>query len=248
MASPISLWRTGVVTVSILLGNGDGTFGMSSSPAMGGVPQFVAVGDFNGDGTPDLAVVMAATDLDLGSVSILLGRGDGTFRLGMSNSFATGETPVSAAVGDFNGDGIPDLATANYGGNTVSILVGKGDGTFTLKSSPATSLPLSVAVADFNGDGIPDLATANAGSSTVSILLGIGDGTFILKSSPGTGVEPSSVAVGDFDGDGIPDPAVWSYPSGTVSILLGIGDGTFILNSSPAVGGPLGSPSEPNLG
>ena len=215
----------------------------SASPATGVLPMSIAVGDFNGDGIPDLAVA----NLDSNTVTILLGNGDGTFTAA-SASPATGSAPESIALGDFNGDGIPDLAVANFGSNTVTILLGNGDGTFTAASaSPATGhAPYSIAVGDFNGDGIPDLAVANTGSRTVTILLGNGDGTFTAASaSPATGVWPYSIAVGDFNGDGIPDLAVANECGndsrcgsvGTVTILLGNGNGTFTAASaSPAMG------------
>jgi hypothetical protein len=162
-------------TVSILLGNGTGTFTQATdSPIavdsiLGTNPDFVAVGDFNGDGILDFAVATFGGDEFM---YIFLGNGTGTFRLAGS-IFPAGSGPVSVAVADFNGDGIPDLAVANEVQNTVSILLGNGDGTFALKSSPSTgNNPYSVATADFNGDGIPDLAVANYEGGTVSILLG----------------------------------------------------------------------------
>jgi hypothetical protein len=161
--------------VSILLGNGTGTFTQATdSPIavdsiLGTNPDFVAVGDFNGDGILDFAVATFGGDEFM---YIFLGNGTGTFRLAGS-IFPAGSGPVSVAVADFNGDGIPDLAVANEVQNTVSILLGNGDGTFALKSSPSTgNNPYSVATADFNGDGIPDLAVANYEGGTVSILLG----------------------------------------------------------------------------
>jgi len=126
------------------------------------------VGDFNGDGIPDLAVANVTGSV---GVTILLGNGDGTFRAASAIQ-ATGSQPASIAVGDFNGDGIPDLAVVNTGSDTVTILLGNGDGTFTHSSnSPETGdFPSFVAIGDFNGDGIPDLAVANWGGNTVSIL------------------------------------------------------------------------------
>jgi hypothetical protein len=141
----------------------------------GDIPQSVAVGDFNADGKPDLAVANGSSPG--GSVSLLLGRGDGTFHIAVS--FAAGAAPHSVAVGDFNGDGKVDLAVANAGGDNVSVLLGRGDGTFqTAADYDVGASPYSVAVGDFNGDGKADLAVANAGAGTISVLLGRGDGTF----------------------------------------------------------------------
>ena len=218
-------------TVTILLGNGDGTFTATPvSPATGAQPLSIAVGDFNGDGKPDLAVANSGSN----TVTILLGNGDGTFTRAASP--ATGNTPEFVAVGDFNGDGKQDLAVANSGSNTVTILLGNGDGTFTAAASPATgSTPYSIAVGDFDGNGKADLAVANYGSNTVTILLANGDGTFRPgPESPGTGGLPESVAVGDFNGDGKADLAVVSFNTNEVRILLGNGDGTFMGTASPA--------------
>jgi hypothetical protein len=130
------------------------------------------------------------------------------------------------AVGDFNGDGKLDLAVANEGSNTVSILLGDGTGNFTAASSTSTgTAPQSVAMGDFNGDGKLDLAVANEGSNTVSdsntvsILLGDGTGNFTTASSAATGEAPLSVAVGDFNGDGKLDLAAVTFDGG-VSVLL----------------------------
>jgi hypothetical protein len=182
----------------------------------------VAVGDFNGDGKLDLAVV----DYDTGVVCILLGNGDGTFRPQVQ--YAAGTFPRAVAVGDFNGDGKLDLVVANSGGNNVSVLLGNGDGTFKAAVNYSTgSSPGSVAVADFNGDGKLDLAVANSGSNNVSVLLGNGDGTFQAAVNYPTSAQPSSVAVGDFNRDGKLDLVTANGSSNNVSVLLGNGDGTF---------------------
>jgi len=182
----------------------------------------VAVGDFNGDGKLDLAVV----DYDTGVVSVLLGNGDGTFQPQVE--YATGTSPRGVAVGDFNGDGKLDLVVANSGDNDVSVLLGNGDGTFQPAVNYGTgSLPGSVAVADFNRDGKLDLVVANSGSNNVSVLLGKGDGTFAAAVNYPTAVQPSSVAVGDFNRDGKLDLVTANGSSANVSVLLGNGDGTF---------------------
>ena len=216
-----------------------GTAGLNLIPST--LPEFsptsLAVGDFNGDGIPDLAVS------EFG-VNILLGNGDGTFRAGV---LAPGFLPYIEffAVGDFNGDGKLDLAVA-YCNDTfptsqpgaVEILLGNGDGTFNLAAgSPATgNTPTAIATGDFNGDGNLDLTIANGSSNTVTILLGNGNGTFTAAASPATGNSPSSLAVGDFNGDGKPDLAVTNATDNTVTILLGNGDGTFKAAASPVTG------------
>ena len=214
-------------SVFVLLGNGDGTFTQASNPAVGGCPSSVAVGDFNGDGIPDLAV---AVDTDAngvpGSVTILLGKGDGTFMPG-AQSPAAGDNPIYIVTGDFNGDGILDLAVANLFANTsspgtVMVLLGNGDGTFTPAAvSPVVGfLPYSVAVGDFNGDGKADLVTSNAGSDTVTVLLGNGDGTFTVTANPKVGATPNFAAAGDFNGDGLSDLAAANNDALSVSVLL----------------------------
>jgi hypothetical protein len=150
---------------------------------------------------------------------------------------ATGTKPFSIAAQDFNHDGIPDLAVANSGDGTVSVLLGIGDGTYQAQTTYKTgSGPYSVAVGDFNGDGNPDLAVANFSDNTVSILLGNPDGTFQTQKTYATGSAPNSIAVGDFNGDGSLDLAVANSTDGTVSILLGKGDGTFQAQQTYATG------------
>ena len=193
----------------------------------GSGPQSVAVGDFNGDGKPDLAVVNSYSN----NVSILLGNGDGTFQIHVD--YPTGAQPGSVAIGDFNGDGKLDLAVVNSYSNNVSVLLGNGNGTFQPAVSYGTGSgtgPAFVAVGDFNRDGKLDLAVANSNSSNVSVLLGNGDGTFQTAVNYDVGGAPTSIAVGDFNHDGKLDLAVAvpvPGPSTYVSMLLGNGDGTF---------------------
>ncbi len=204
-------------------------FGAKTDFATGTNPFFVAVGDLNGDGNPDLVTANAPTN----NVSILLGTGTGSF--GAKTDFATGATPRSAAIADVNGDGKPDLAVANNGGSTVSILLGNGDGTFATQVPYATgSDSIAVAVSDFDGDGKPDLAVTTSGG--VSVLLGNGDGTFATQITYAAGAGPVSVAVSDFNRDGKPDLAVANALANTTSILLGNGDGTFATQVPYATG------------
>jgi hypothetical protein len=228
--------------VSILLGNGDGTFQPALNVAAGKNPFSIAVDDFNADGRLDVVVANngqnPAGGWLAGSVSVLLGNGDGTFQTHVD--YATGAGPDSVAVGDFNGDHVLDLAVAARSENVVSVLLGHGDGTFQPHVDYAAGGASAVAVADFNHDGKPDLAVAGQFSGpAVGILEGNGNGTF----QPAVGYAAvyligRSVAAGDFNGDGHVDLVVTSgtYGSG-VSVLLGNGDGTFSQPSTlPSVG------------
>jgi FG-GAP-like repeat/Cep192 domain 4 len=208
-------------SVSVLLGNGNGTFQPPASYDVGSAPNWVAVGDFNRDGKLDLAVV----NQNSFNVSVLLGKGDGTFQAAVE--YAVGMFPLSVTVGDFNGDGNLDLAVTNDGSNNVSVLLGKGDGTFHSAVNYSTGVnPVGVAVGDFNRDGRLDLTVADAGNE-VSVLLGKGDGTFETAVNYGAGSQPQSLAVADFNRDGKLDLAVANVDSNNVSVLLGRGDGTF---------------------
>jgi hypothetical protein len=240
-------------SVDVLLGNGNGTFKSAVTYPTGGIESVAAsVGDFNGDGAQDLAVVnnCATGTCASGEVSVLLGQGNGTFQPALSFP-SGGYQSLGIATGDFNGDRILDMAIANNcadsscaSGGTVTVLMGKGDGTF----KPAVSYPsggqgaFSVVVGDFNGDGLLDLAVANdcassgcSGGGSVGILLGNRDGTFkpaITYASGGQGAY--SLVVADFNNDGIADLAVVNdcansacANGGSVGVLLGNGDGTF---------------------
>ena len=202
---------------------------------VGVLPRAVTVADFNNDGKPDLAVVNAGpSSASQSSVSVLLGNGSGSFQPAVTtsvlNSGAGNGNAQSVAVGDFNRDGLPDLAlnTAGPSGPAVEVLLGKGDGSFQPNHLilPVGQIPLSVAAGDFDGNGALDLVTANS-QGTVSVLLGNGDGTFRPRVDLAVGAAPSAVAVGDFNGDGRLDVVTAQQLTDTVCVLLGHGDGTF---------------------
>jgi hypothetical protein len=210
--------------LSILLGYGDGAFNLvQPAPIFFASANYLAAGDFNGDGRLDIVVVPAfAPNI---TFTIFLGNGDGTFTQVAGAAPTVGTNPSAIAVGDFNGDGKLDLAAANSADNTVTILLGNGDGTF----APAPGSPISVgttpyalAVGDFTGSGNLGLAIANIGSNNVTILLGNGDGTFTQAAgSPvAVGKAPAAIVTADFNGSGRLGFAVANASDSTISILV----------------------------
>jgi len=223
-------------------------------------PVAITTGDFNGDGNLDVA----AANNDSGDVSVLLGQGDGTlidagttFRIGTPDLAA----PAALAVGDFNGDGKPDVVVADEIGNTVSVLLNSGTTPLfdaSINSNAGTS-PEAVVVADFNGDGKLDVATADNLDDTATVLLGTGDGHFVppsfcstqpaqpcrqnsecpdggtcdARSALSSGAAPTALVAVDLDGDGKLDLVVANSAgnpqttSGSLIVFKGLGDGTF---------------------
>jgi hypothetical protein len=209
-------------TVSVLLGNGDGSFKAHVDYATGTAPQPIAVGDFNGDGNLDLVTGSGSI------VSILLGNGDGTFRryVNYLGEFA----PEEIAVADLNGDNKLDLALASACCNTAAVLLGNGDGRFQPDVEYNTGAsPYGIVAGDFNGDGKADLVTVNYTGNSVSLLLGNGDGTFQANADFTAGIGPCcSVGGGDFNGNGALDVAVPNFSAGgesSTSVLLNAASG-----------------------
>ena len=177
------------------------------------------------------------------SAEILEGRDAPALFGPIDHSFTVGSSPVSVVASDFNGDGIPDLATANFGSNNGTVLLGTGSGAFSSAGIfPTGTGPFALTTGDFNGDGKVDLAAVNFNGSSVAVLIGTGNGTFNpapLFLVP-TGVSPTDVVAADFNGDGREDLAVSNLGSGTATILLGQGDGTFTSSTIAAGSGPEG--------
>jgi hypothetical protein len=213
--------------LSILVGNGDGTFRPPKTYSSVIAPISVAVADFNHDGKLDLAL---ATYLD-NSVTIMLGNGDGTFSQGPI--LKAPSSPMFVAVGDFNHDGNQDVVAVELGPgcDCIAVFLGNGDGTFqSVVNTPILdAIPSELAVGDFDHDGVLDVAVTEVFGSTdqVSIWLGNGQGSFHEGNSYALGSSPQSVAAADFNHDGNVDLAVGVFEGGVVSVLLGNGDGTF---------------------
>ena len=242
-------------TVTVLLGNGDGTFTEApGSPfAVGAQPRAVAIADFNNDGKLDFAVANSGDN----TISTFFGNGDGTFTPFPKSPFAlptSMQEPVAMVHGNFRnitGSGF-DLAIVNETTNNAAILEASGDNTFDGTFAVATgspfgtgSAPIAIAAGDLNSDGIPDLAIINSGDSTISIFLNNGDATFATAAgSPLTttsGANPSGVVIADFTNDGIGDIAVTNQGVSTLGIYIGLGLGRYLPQielSTPA--GPQG--------
>lgn len=188
--------------VTILLGKPDGTFQTRPDVYVGGGPTGLAVGDFNGDRIPDLAVSNGSLGLEV--ILISLGNGDGTFRNG--GSAPVGNEPYAVVVGDFNRDRKLDLAVANLAAGSVSVLLGNGDSTFHPAANyPTGTGPVGLKAGDFNKEGKLDLAVCANVSNAVMVFLGNGDGTFQTPLSFPPGGFCNSVARGDLNHDGKPD-------------------------------------------
>ena len=205
--------------------------------------QFMELGDFNGDRITDIVAISSTNNQN--EISVLLGQGDGEFNSSITSQVTAQITDI--VTGDFNGDGITDLAISNGKSNNsipgeVLILEGQTDGSFKnpIKYEVGIS-PQDIIAADFDGDGIQDLATANNRGGDVSLLLGKADGTFgnvqnVAVANPPGGIsflDRSSLKAGDFNGDGIADLAVEvrnpdnRFINKGINILLGDGNGNF---------------------
>jgi VCBS repeat protein/Big-like domain-containing protein/FG-GAP repeat protein len=209
-------------TVSVRLGDGAGAFATAPIPFNIGpaaAPSSLTIGDFNNDGNADLAVTNQGPD----TITVLLGNGTGVFAPSPPlPPLPPGSDPNSVVTADFNGDGILDLATANRGNSSVSVLLGIGPGLFGAPTPFAVpGGPVNLAITDINGDGTFDLAVATL-SGFPAVLLGNGNGTF----APGPNLPllgpASGVAPGDYDGDGAIDLALANV-AGVVPVLLNTG-------------------------
>ena len=201
-----------------------GQFIPTNTIPVGAGPRFIATADLNNDGRPDL---IAANSL-ANTVTVLLNNGAGAFTEAPGSPVEVGASPQFLAIADFNGDGKPDIATANSPDNTVTVLLGNGAGGFLrAPGSPfgagafpqfvavrAGKSPRSPTVADFDGDGLPDVVTLNSADNTITLLPGNGRSEVTIPAGP----TPVSAAAADFNGDGEPDLAVVNAGDNTVTI------------------------------
>jgi hypothetical protein len=249
----VASWSTPVpiVSVSVLLGNGDGTFqAQRVTNVANSSCQCLAIGDFNGDSKLDVALPVSLPQLGESALAVMLGNGDGTFQPPVTANPGPFPTPNCFQAADFNNDGILDIVsgteTNSSIGTPISVFLGKGDGTFQPPVNTTALLgPGGLAVADFTGDGKLDLAFStppNVGNS-VLVLPGNGDGTFQQAISTAFPYEDSCCLYSaDLNGDRKQDLVLGGSP---ITVLLGNGDGTFQLPGLSAYdlsgGGPLGA-------
>lgn len=232
MFSPISRLVQAVLVCCLLIAVFAGTaraqaFSTHLTYNSGGEnPNSGAIGDFNGDNKPDIALANVLH----ANLSVLLNKGDGTFHTAVN--YSADRNPESIVTADFNGDGKLDLVTGNFFGGlfstgNISVLLGNGNGTFQPAVPFEVGSPVQMAVADLNGDSKLDLVTASWLGNKASVLLGNGNGTFQAAVTYSVGSEPRGVAIADFNGDTKLDLAVTNGQSANTSILLGNGNGTF---------------------
>ena len=221
--------------VSVLLGNGTGSFVAATPVPVTNGPREVEAADLDGDGDIDFL----ATNYSGNNVTVALNNGNATFT---TSSVAVGTVPRGLAIGDLDGDGDIDFVAANYQSNTVSVMLNNGNAAFAqaVGSPVATGTrPVAVALADFDGDHDVDIAVTSNNTNNVSILLNNGSGAFAAAPSAATGAGPRGIAAGDIDGDGDNDLVVANFSANTLSILLNNGAAGF------AAGTPLTTGNNP---
>jgi hypothetical protein len=226
----IAVVNFGTDSIVLQFGIGDGTFLLddSYSTGDGSQPNTLAIADFNKDGRLDIAVANPGSN----TIGVFLGFGSKPFSRVLLGKTGTNSQPHSVATGDFNNDGLSDIAIANYGTNNVGIYLAVRNAlpdTMLTYSTGIDSAPYFVAVGDFNNDNNSDIAVANFNSDNVAILRGNGNGSFTIATTYSTedGSHPCAIAIADFDNNNILDIAVANAGTNTILILHGFENGTF---------------------
>jgi hypothetical protein len=233
-------------TISVYLASGPGTFQAATTYPTCGGPTAVIAEDLDLTGLPDIAITCNSPTSN--AIELFLNLGNGTFNPVVDDVtnivLGTGPAPVAIASGDFNKDGHPDLAVANSGDGTVTLLLSNAASNFgmpTIKTLTGLGTPTGIATGNFSTSGNLDLAVVDSASQTVRVLTGDGAGNFTPGATPATGTNPTGIVAGDLNHDGLADLAVANAGSGTVSVLLNQGNGTFATSSTVSVGPTTGT-------
>ena len=225
----VAFFDYGTFLMHIWLGNGNGTFGKNLTIYLGvfsGWCFLITVGDFNNDNRLDLVF----TNENTVYVYIMFGNGDGTFQMPKEHAVGDDIYLKGIATSDFNNDGYLDVAVIDYWNNYLRVLLGNGNGSFSMQRSYYTgrnSYSFDIGVADFNGDGYQDIAVSNNYRRNIGVFLGHGDGTFEEQVPSFTGgyYYPYFFTIGDFNGDHRPDVAIAYDVQNAVGVLFGNGNG-----------------------
>lgn len=235
----IAVTFSGSDHIGILLGYGNGNFSdiRTYFTGNGSSPEYLGVGDFNNDNKTDIAVSNYLSH----SIGIFLGYGNGSFANMMIYSTGEGSRPAGIAIDDLNNDGRLDVVVANFRSNSVGVLFGYGNGSFSdvqLYSTGNGSSPLSVFIANMNNDNRLDIIVANMGGDSVGIFFGAGNGTFQAQVEISTGrfSDPWWVSVGDFNRDNHLDIAVAVWGASDLYILFGPVNESFAHRSTYSTG------------
>jgi PKD repeat protein len=221
--------------VMVVFNEGDATFVLTTTYSVGNGPCAMAIEDLDNDDDPDIVTADSYDD----TISVLLNSGTGTFvadqTYGLGGSGVN--YPRSMVAKDLNGDGSPDLVTANAQNDTITVFYNLGNGAFSSKKIYTVGdYPYAVTTGDLDGDGNPDLAVANSHDNTVSILLNAGNGAFSTHATYNVGYGPFSETMADVDGDGDLDLVTANLSDNTISVLLNQGDGAFASHVAYDVG------------